>query len=441
MKEKIMVGILIAGLALLAACGSSSSTSDDGTAPTISTIDALPNATGPMAVTATASVSRDLSKDAETGLNLTTTTASDFSTASSMGSCSMFNNVKDGIISAAQGDQILCYVKHMQTSFAEVTDADGDPIDVYDGEWHIFNMNIIDCSTDAECVDISGEGSTCNTDGKCELAGEVVGGSPSRVKMQIVKNAAGSITSFEMFMCDANLVQNEYTKQTINDGALVMRAIGHFTSGTASGSHSVDVEGTLNSDSNYMDKIITLKNYGSFGGEGNTNWQEGTLTQGPGTFVFSGYNSGAYSYDGGTGTHADIVYGSGEMLGDSSADISAMAMGDGAVKYSSSGTSGDGSGVDAWLGDGAVPVIPATDSSYYNTANDGVLVTAKTEIISFTFAAAELWGCDDDVGVGIDDMPSSSQADMDAACSQFGGFSRDWINCQSIIEQEQEPEQ
>lgn len=429
--KRITYFLIVAAVFIAAGCGGGGTEAEE--APTISTIDQLPNATGPMA-TASASVSRGL-KAATTGLNIVGTAEGDFTSANSMGACQTFNNVREGILSAAQADQILCYVKQMQDAFGT-----GTGVDVYDGAWHIFNLNIVDCTTDADCVEFEGEGATCNANGKCEVNGTVVG-SPSRVKMQIARDATtGSITSFEMFMCGGALTQQEYTKQTISGSTVTMSAVGNFTSSDGSGWHSVDVTGTLNASGAYTTKTITLANNGSFGGEGNTNWQEGTLTQGPGTFILSGYQSGSWSSQGSTGTYTDIAYGTGQMLGDTTGDIRNMAMGDGAVKYSTTVTDSayptpwTSSGVDPWLGDGGLPDPAGSGNAYYGTANDETLRSAEESIISIGFAAAETWGCDDDVGVGIVDLPSASQSEMQTACAQFGSMSHDWINCYAQIE-------
>ena len=201
--------VLAIAALLLTSCGSTVSTTnsgDDG-GTSFTTLSDLPRATSPMADGAAASVLKNVNKAATVGLGITTVTQSDFDANSSMGGCEMFNLVKEGVASAAQADQILCYVASMnaQESFADLVDSEGSAINIYDGAWHIFNLNIT---------------------GEEEEEG---GGAPSRVKMKIVKDADGSIVDFTMFMCaetEAGLAQNEYTKQVIDGTSLVMRAIG-----------------------------------------------------------------------------------------------------------------------------------------------------------------------------------------------------------------------
>jgi hypothetical protein len=410
-----LVGGLIVSLVFFAACGGGSG--GGTTSPTFTNMSELPKATSPMASSASAQAIKDGAKAATTGMNLQTTTEAFFNTTSSRGGCEMFNLVREGVSSAAQADMILCYVDYMNNmdSFSNLVDQSGNPIDVYDGQWHIFNLDIV------------GD----------EYA-------PDRVKMRIVKNAAGSITSFEMFMCantPGGIVQNEYTRQSIDGTSFEMRAIGQQADAEGSGWHSVDVTGTLNSSGAYTQKAITVRNKGSWGGAGNLSWEEGTVTQTPGNFTFSGYQAGNWQEGTANGTYGNSCYGLGEMLGDTSTELNQLAMGDGAAKYDISGTwsdpNGQGTyeevGTDAWLGDDASPVVPPSDSGFYNAANAGDLPTIQTQEITIGFGTGESWDCTDDVGVGIVDLPQAQQSAMNAACSEYV-FDYGWINCYYIIE-------
>jgi len=120
--------------------------------------------------------------------------------------------------------------------FTGSSDASGQAINVYDGEWHIFNLNITNDQ-----------------------------GAPDKVKMKIVKNSAGSITSFTMFMCKQNgtMTQTEYTDQTIDGQSFAMHGIGHFADSQWQGSHQVDVTGTLNSSGVFTQKTISSRNVGA----------------------------------------------------------------------------------------------------------------------------------------------------------------------------------
>lgn len=325
-----------------------------------------------------------------------------------MGGCEMFNLIKQGVASAAQADMILCFIAAMndQDSFANLSDSSGDSVDVYDSAWHIFNLNIV--SDDEE------------------------DGAPDRIKMRVVKDESGSITNFEMFMCslvDGSLVQNEYTSQEISDSSLAMTAVGFHSDAYGSGGHSVDVTGTLDGSGAFTERIVTLSDSGNYGG--GLHSQSGILTQLPGSFAFEGYRYGTHE----GGSYQDVIIGIGEMLGDNSSELSSLAVGDGAVVYSSSGTYDGGtyehSGTDAWLGDGCLPIEPPDSSSFYEEANAGTLPTVGD--VSIGFAADQTWDCTDDVGVGIVDLPITEQSMMNAACSAYA-VDHEWVNCWEIIQ-------
>ncbi|PIR16407.1 MAG: hypothetical protein COV46_08505 [Deltaproteobacteria bacterium CG11_big_fil_rev_8_21_14_0_20_49_13] len=341
-----------------------------------------------------------------------------------MAACETFNVVKDSIVSAAQADQILCYVKSMNDSFVGLRDANGDDIDLYDGQPHIFNMSF------------------------AADEGEYSEG-PSKIKMQIAKDSAGNIVSFKMFMCSNDTgtnVQNEYTDQTINGSAFSMAAIGNFVSAQWSGSHQVVVTGTLDANGAFTEKTISMKNTGgATGDDSNTNWQEATLVQTPSAFTISGYQKGTYSNEGNIGSYEQKAYGEGEMLGDTSAVITNLAMGDGAVNVDlqytwsnplGSGTYDPSAEVFAWLGDTLAAVNPTSDSSFYAAAAAGTIPTAASSV-SISFTAAQTWDCSDDEAVAVD-LPEISGSEMDAACSQYGSMSRGWIDCYSTIQPEGE---
>lgn len=416
MKKTSVFGTLaIIAMALVGCGGSTGGSTDTTTAPSATTISSLPKATSPMAsASADIAVPKGVLKAATTGLNLLTATTTSFQATDSMAGCQVTNVVKSAIISASQADQILCYVQAMNGALSSVTDG-GRAVNVYDGQYHIFNLNI---------------------------AGATQGdGGPDKIKVKIVKNGAGNITSFEMFMCKrVNSVetQNEYTSQTLNGTAFAMHSRGNYASSEWSGSHQVDVAGTLNAAGAYTEKTITMKNSGS--SATNTNWQEATLTQTPGAFTLNGYQKGTYSNGGDTGTYQEAAYGAGEMLGDTSTDISNLALGDGAVKVGAAYTWSStqfGSGSDtrttdvfAWLGDTMAPVTPATDSTFYSAANSGTTPT-PAESVSVTFDTDQTWDCSDDVATAVT-LPEVQDSDLQTACSQYGQ-NDGYISCYDVI--------
>lgn len=435
MKKIAALGMVLVAVGLMAGCGGSSGGSSGGGTdlPTITSISELPKATSPMA-SASASISKDGAKAAATGLNLLSTTASTFNSSStqSRGACEMINQMREGVSGAMQADMILCFMAQMDAAGVM-------PGNVYDGVYHVANL-------------------------PSELT-EGDSGTPSRVKVKVVKDSSGKISEFKMFMCkkkdtslpvtDSNLDQSEYTSMTISGASLTMRAVGKYTdpSGQGYGWHSTDVTGDLNSSGAFTSKDIVVKNIGSWGGVGNFNWQDGTLTQLPGGFTFYGYRIGDYSNEGGSGSWQDKIYGAGQMIGDTSATPANLAMGDGAMNVVTQGTYNSpqyGSGsfgpetiLDAWLGDGALALADDTQSEYYTTAQNGALptpVTGLTEgtISSFiAFGTGETWDCTDDTGLGVEQIGSISEATIMNACSQYGQGGGNWINCYEIFEQQQ----
>jgi len=403
--KKLLAGMAVLALAMVYGCGGGGVTNTGSDDATFGSIGDLPRATSPMtSTTTTSSMSKSLAKAATTGLTLGSASEADFSANSSRGACEITNIVKESIGSAAQADQILCYVGTMNDSFDNLVDANGDAIDIYDGQYHIFNLNISDDDY-----------------------------APDRIKMKIVKDSNGSITSFEMFMCansPAGPVQNEYTSQEINGTAFTMRAVGNHADQEGTGSHAVDVTGTLNDSGVFVEKIITTANSGTWGSDQGASY--GVLTQVPGEFDFSGYRYGSYQDpENGEGSYEDAIYGAGELLNDTSANIQLLAMGDGAVQFSSAGLSGEEEWVhqdsEAWDGDTTLPV---DTNEFLEEALSGSLPDVSD--VSIAFATDETWDCTDDVGVGIVDLPAASQENLNTACSAYG-FDHEWIHCWEVI--------
>lgn len=412
MKKILGVMVVVLLTIGLAACGGSSSGTSSGSdaegggssALTISDVSQLPKATGPMAASGSESVSvkSASTKAATTGMVIGTTDSSFFSSASSPAACEMFNLFKEAINSASQADMIICYVGHMNENFSTgVTDGDGSLItgvDIYDGEYHIFNLNV---TGDNEA--------------------------PSRVKMKLTKNAAGSVNSFEMFMCGGsgeNMTQNEYASQTISDeNVLEMSARGRHQSAEGSGWHSVIVSGILNNSGAYNSKTIQIENSGEWGSYG-PSWEVGTLVQAGDGYSFSGYRANLYNEE----VNYDAAYSAGQVLNATSSSPQLMALGDGAANHETSWDE-SGGGVASWNGDTGLSV----ESNDYTTAVSSEMVpTASETRLSITFALDQRWECNDDVGVGILTMPEVASSSLSAACSDYS-ISHDWINCWGII--------
>lgn len=411
MKAKICVMAMLFVCFGICACGSSTS-SGGSDVPTISDVSQLPKATSPMAASASTSISAAKgflkANAATTGQLITQTPAPTFNYASSMGACNTFNVLKQGVSSASQADMILCFISQMNSAFGAVTDSNGNVINIYDGNYHIFNLSI---------------------------AGDT--GAPDRVKMKIVKTG-GSITDFKMWMCKKSgdiHYQSEYTDQVINGASVSMTALGLYSEGQNSGRHYVNVSGTMDADRVYTTKTITTKNWNTDATDP-TNWSETILTQTPGAFSFSGYNKGSYTDNSGSGSYEDKTVGLGQMIGDTGS-IAMLAMGDGAVRYEQRGTSGGNTygqgGVNAWNGDTTAPEAAASND-YYTTADGSTYSTpaVQSSAPTIAFSSDQTWDCSDDVSVGIYSLPETQFTTIATKCADYN-FSNSWINCYSEI--------
>ena len=123
-----------------------------------------------------------------------------------------------------------------------LTDSGGNAIDIYDGNEHVFDLNL-------EGLD-SGEGED--------------DGGPDHIKFAISKTG-DVITSFEMFACIGG-AQQEYLNQTISGTTFSMTSIGTHNQGEDETSFSTTVTGTLE-DGNFVGtKNIDMNFLGSFEG-------------------------------------------------------------------------------------------------------------------------------------------------------------------------------
>jgi len=383
----------------LLACGSSETSELDTTA--VLDLSQLPKATGPMADASESISAMNLNLHvATTGMVIGTTDSSFFSSSSSPAACETFNLFREAVTSASQADMIICFVGYMNDYFSSgVTDEDGNPvsdIDIYDGEYHIFNLTI---TGDA--------------------------GAPGRVKMKLTKNAAGeSIESFEMFMCaldGEDLVQNEYVSQTISDSnELTMTARGQSQDTDGSGWHAVVAGGMLDDSGAYLSKTIQITHSGEWGDYG-PSWGTGTLVQAGSGFSFSGYRANLYNEE----VNYDAAYSGGEVLNATSSSPLLMALGDGAANHESSWDIG---GIDSWDGDTGLSV---EINDFTTAASTEEVPTVSETQESIAFEPAQGWDCSDDVSVGILTMPEVQFSDMMTACSDYS-MEHSWIDCGNL---------
>lgn len=412
---------LVLGTAFFAiSCGGSSS-SDDGDAdanPAFTSLSDLPSSlTRVVSEDTAASISRSgikLNRAATTGLPLGTTTSANFDADSSMAACETFNQVKSAIGQAAQGDNILCYIQAMNTAIAATGSDAWDGIDIYDGSYHVFNMN---------------------SDG---LGYEEGQGPPDKVKMKITKDTNGYITDFEMYSCKDD-VQDMYIHQSIgSDGTFTMDNYMNYDGGTSTGSNVTHVAGTVDSSGLFVgSKTIDVEYINSWTGEGDETGESESMM----TFVQSedsGTMSGFMNGTGGTCTFVNQAYGYFQMI-DANAldttdyDIGLLALGDGATKYALSSTcegqpeTWTSTGIDSWDGDSKGSV----EDNDYTTAATAATAPDVEDVVAHTFGG-NTWNCTDtaegDIVMGELFTEGNTPEDQ---CEQLDW---EWINCWEIIE-------
>ncbi len=393
-----------------ASCGAG--TSGDSSS-SLSSIENLPRATAPVVDSSSGLAAALGFKNASTGIVLGDLGESTFDETSSVAACEVTNKFREAISSAAQGDEILCFVQNV----VEVNpDLD---FDIYDGTYHVIGLSIIN---DDEGGD----------------------GGPSKVKMKIHKDADGNIDDFEMFACDSSNEQKEYIHQTIgNGGSFSMTSKGFHQDDDGSGSHHVTVTGTLE-DGRFTSKTIEIEHVWS-GDEGD-NFGASTVMQEPDAITYNGYDAGSYSNNGNSGTYSNRGYARAQLIdgneGNSEEDpynIGLLAVGDGAARAIMSGESTSGEWMGTWGDDvvqgwdGDTKVEDAAVAADYITVVQSVTpVEAGTEapVIAFDTSETDTGDCDEEpvATVTVDVQV------MQTACSSYR-LGHDWINCWEVTGQ------
>lgn len=421
----MLAGTLGLLLLLGVGCGSSSSGSgEEATTVSLTTIDQLPRATNPVESATSASiVSKAL---AEVGLPLGSTDAESFDSSSSLAACEMFNMTKQAINSAAEADTILCYIQETFAAAvaAGITDAAGEAIDIYDGSYHVFDL------------DFSGEPS-----------GSAEEGGPDKVRFRIVKSG-DVIREFEMFACVSDS-QQEYVKQTIDGNSFSMTST-HSMSGSGGASYAGEssVSGTLNANGNFSNSKSIAMNMSN--SDPNFDfWGVLDYAQYPTQGTMTGYLQGSNTYGGQSYTFIDRVAGSVQLIDANTDldnyDIGLLAMGNGAVRGCVQGGGDDfvddpdctediessvntwrDSFIEAWEGDTALvpPLADPTVSEYYSDVADAVLPTESQPSIGFE--GDEAWDCSDAAEAAI------AFVEIGADISSCPGLSHNHIDCWHI---------
>lgn len=385
--------------------GSGSGGSSGSTTVEITTIEGLPQATSPVVSSSSSGLSAIRSKNlASTGMNLRSTTGYDFDSNSSLAACEMFNQAKNAINQAGEGDLILCYVKQLAS----------DDTSIYDGEYHAFDLGIEE--------------------------GEEEGGAPDHVKFKVTKSG-DLVTGFEMFGCRSG-EQVYYLNQTISGTDFSMSAKGEF----AQGSFSSAVTGTLNSSGQFVGtKTISMQSSGTF--DGNLHYESITAEQTTSTINISGYNVGSFAdqENGGNGSYSNAVAAFAQLLdanasGAAVYDIGLLALGEGAVSGLASGSvdfdnpsfsdfEWDDNYQEAWNGDTTAVV---EDNDFLDLALAATLPTISASAPTISFTGSEVYDCN----TASEGTITGSQEEMDTACAVYD-LGHEWINCWDITGQDE----
>ena len=438
-KRYMLQAAFLGLVASVAACSSSTTstttddTDDDADAPQLLTIDELPKATAPVeAASASLSAkSKQLAYLATTGMSLGV--APDFDTTTSLAACEIYNQTRQAIGNAAQGDLILCYIQSIFAAATDspdvVVDTNGDPVtvDIYDGEEHIFDL-------DFSGLD-EGEGE------------EGDDGGPDRIKFSITKTDAGVISAFTMHAC-RDEAQEMYLNQTIDGAAFSMTDKGTYDdssdSGSFSGSYATAVTGTLNSSNRFTgEKEIVMQFTGVSDSDSssNDNWGNMTFTQSSDSAEMQGYMSGTFTAGDESTTWVNSIVGSMQLL-DSNADgddysISLLALGEGAVTGQMIGeTEGgdiwDETFTEAWDGDTAVAT---EESDFLDLLADLTLLTSDTASEpDITFAGDEAYDCAGTAEAII--VFANADGDLMTTCDETLSFDNEWMDCWSTTQGE-----
>ncbi len=390
---------LALGLMVSSGCSSSSTTATDTTdtdtdTPAITTIEALPNATGPVVATSSSALRSIIKNVALTGLNLRNTDSTDFSADDSVAACEMLNQTKQAISAAADGDNILCYIKQ----------ADTGGVDIYDGQYHTFDIAL---TTDEE------------------------EGGPDHIKMKVVKTG-NNVTGFEMFACREGQ-QFFYLNQTITGSDFSMTS-----KETSHGGASTNVTGTLDAEGRFTGtKTINVVNI--YEGEGeNSGSGYGNLTflQSDDGIEASGYQVGEYEGGGCSGSYSNRILASAQLIDDNAPDadiydIGLLALGDGGVRV---GFSGEGScegqgdfdysdtGDEGWNGD---TLASEETNDYLDNITDELPSVGSEPTIAFS--GSEVYNCGDTATGTL----TLDQEQLSTACANYE-LSHNWINCYDI---------
>ncbi len=425
MRNKLWFGLaLIGSLTLLTHCNATTATSSSGGSSSSSSgptkVENLPKATSPVEASSSASLTTKLM--ATTGMPLGTTTANSFTSKSSRGACEMANMTQSTIGQAAKGDRILCYI---QTTIAaakaagKLVDANGKVLNVYDGQFHIANLNFVGSKLCGE----SGQET-------CQKGDENSG--PDNIKFKIASDSTtGAINNFEMHACSGG-TQNEYLSQAISgsDFSMKSKEMGSHQGNNNKG--SVTVSGKLNSKGHFTGtKTINMEMTGT--DDSGTYWGVLNVDQSSDSIKMTGQMEGSNAWQKQSCTYGNKVVSEAQLI-DKNTDLDKynlglLALGDGAVKGTSSGGCGNNTWSETfqegWNGD---TTAPDSSSSYIAQVKDDTLPSSSQPSVSFS--GSEDYDCKGDVEITINFAELGVNFD---ACSNLE-LNHQYIDCHNIFD-------
>lgn len=368
---------------VVSGCGSSATTATTTTttgSSSISTIDELPNTTDPVVSSATSSLS--LVEPRAVVAFGEDTTLSDFSGGSgSYGACEMVNRMRGAIGQAAQGAMIMCFMQQL---------LDGNE-DVYDGEYHAFDLSFSDGDSDE--------------------------GAPDHVKVKVVRDSDDTITAFELFACTEG-VQTTYFSGSV-DGADIT-VINKGSSDTEEGSveYAATVTGEVNASGLFVgEKVIDLAYINDFT-SGNGNFCDTTTTATDDEIQFSGYCTNT-----GDNTGSEAIFALATLEDSDSANIETWGIGAGAAKINSDNNT-EGEDVEqGWDANGMIDASSTFLSD--STFTSGTIPVSSNTAPDVSYGSQETYDCGDTAEATI----SNTIETLSTACEDYM-LTQDHIECQ-----------
>ncbi len=413
-RSLLLLGTTMTGI-LASGCFSGGGGSSSTTASGISSLDALPAATGPVVGGGGSALVRHLSNlSSTTGTKLSQMGNSiSFGVNDSRAFCENSNLIKQVMKEAANPDKILCYIAAMRsTGIVSASE------DVYDGNWHHWALNGMDSDGDG------------NSDP----------GSPL-VKFRVIKDSSGKISEFKMYSCfgesGGSPIQSEYISQTFSGASAVVTSKYTGTeSGTSFGAE-VSATGAVNSSGEWTSKNLVARNYHHDGVSSFSSYID--MNQYSDYITLSGYQRGSFTFDiSTTFTFDNKMETYVELINPDS--LSDLALGHGSSKVGVVMTmTGEefnytDNFVESWNGDTrAVDLLGPYEA---NVSSATLISSAAPTAVSFS--PGEQWDCNvSSISETVADMssPNLISTGMGAAmmaCEDKFGSGDEWIDCSDV---------